>query len=233
MSRLKHAYPLIIFITSTIFSFCRSKTDASQPDFCAAKFISELNPTDTFLFDLPKNDTSILRLKRKNDRLLNLPSIENGFDSIQIKIYFGCALGVDFLVTLSNSNRKWTAELSKPEYDNSSGGEIRRASRKIIYADPKSGWKSLIRELFELKILTLPDDDDIPNLEKQYPSDGCGVAVEIATKKVYRIYNYENPYMYIKEHLEPQKIMRIIGLLANEFDLEKRFGIEHRFMWPH
>jgi hypothetical protein len=231
MPSRKHTFLLIILIVSAVFSFCNSKTDASEPDGYAAKFVSELNSTDTFLFDLSMKDTSLLRLKRKKESELSLPSLENGFDSVQLRIGFGCALGMDFLIILSNSNQKWTAELSRLDYELDSAENI-SVSRKIIKDNPKSGWKKLIRQLFELKILTLPDDDDIPHLEKQYPADGCGVATEVATKKFYRVYNYHNPNLYTKEHWEQRNVMQIIRLLANEFDLEKRFKVKDRFMWP-
>jgi hypothetical protein len=232
MPQLLKLYRFILLVTVSLsLAFCNDETDSMEQDSYAAKFIFRLNPSDTFQFFLPEKDSSLLELKREHDSLLKLPSLENGFDSLQLRIAFGCFLGVDFLVILSNSNQKWSGELSKLQYHTDSL-DNRSITRKSIRGNPKSGWKNLIRKLFELKILTLPDDDDIPALIKEHPSDGCGVAVEIATNKVYKVYNYENPNIYTKTNWQAENIMKIIRLLANEFDLEKRFKIKDEFMWP-
>ena len=123
MPTIQKAFTVTIVIASILLIFCNTKSDAGESDQYAATFISKLNPTDSFLLDLPKNDTSILALKRKNDSLLKLPSLESGFDSIQLRFSFGCALGPRFLVILKNSTHIWTAEISEQKYHVNSSGD--------------------------------------------------------------------------------------------------------------
>jgi hypothetical protein len=86
---------------------------------------------------------------------------------------------------------------------------------------PRSGWQSFIRKLFDLDILTLPDIRKIKNFKETYPgTDGGGMMVEIAAKKLYRGYVYFSPEYYATKYIEAKKIVSIINLLEEELGLE-------------
>lgn len=224
---------LIILACCQFFLFQSCKEDDSaKPNPYAAKILSQLNPSDTFLFEVPlKNnqlDTAVLNYMRWQKKWLNLPSLQKGFDSLQIRIWYGCALGGDRLVALIHDGKSWKAELSNlirhgGDQEGSSGYPDSLTKENEL-KDPKSGWVQFIDSLFDLKILTLPNEYDIPSFEKIQPMDGCGIAIEISTKNAYRLYVYNNPDLYIgefKDYWQVKNIVEIMKLLSTEFNISE------------
>ena len=217
-------------ITVIIFLFllpsCK-EDDSARANEYAAKILSQLNSSDTFLFDFPfedgKLDTAALGYLRWQEKCLNLPTLQKGFDSIQIRIWYGCALGGDRLVSLIHNGKNWKAELSNLTRhgggEEGSAGYIDSLTRDIEYKNPKSGWIQLIDSLFDLKILTLPNDYDIPDFRLVQPMDGCGVGFEISTKNAYRFYTYANPQF--DNYWQVKNVLQIIKLLSTEFNLSE------------
>jgi hypothetical protein len=168
--------------------------DSSSPNPYAAKILAQLNPTDTFLYERPKWDPIDSQIQKHQLTYLRLESLEKGFDSVQVRIWYGCPLGPgDLLIILKNSKSKWEAEVCKIAYPQTWkhwGDSIARITFK---GSPKSGWTKFINQLFDLSILTLPDEKQLKNLHYGIPTDGCWVEVEIATKNSYRQYGYGNP----------------------------------------
>src|SRR6185436_11143212 len=101
---------LIILLGIQVFLFQSCKNDDSAtPNPHAAKILSQLNPTDTFLFDFPLEkgniDSIVLGYLRWQEKSLKLPSLQSGFDSVEIRIWYGCALSGDRLVRLINDRK--------------------------------------------------------------------------------------------------------------------------------
>ena len=203
-----------------------------------AKQIRELNQSDTFYFELPKRegkfDSSLYQNIQKYTKELSLTSLERGFDSIQIRVSYGGPMTGERLVILTNKENKWSAEISKiitevnPGFEDSinvDSWEKYSLIRTIDYKTPKSGWDKFIKNLFNLNILSLPDEENIANFKKESPTDGVGVFVEVSTKKAYRGYGYSDPDYYLYElkyeFAELKQISQILKLVDEEFDLEK------------
>jgi hypothetical protein len=221
---------LLFLLVSFLLLSCKNKDDSSAPNPYAAKILTQLNRSDSFLYYSPgsKNkwvDSALKQGKKDDERYLKLQSLEKGFDSIQIRIRYGCVMGYSRLIILSNSNNKWKAEISKLNYHwDSSEKRIDTVTRSIHLMSPKSGWVKFINELFDLKILTLPDEDEIPNFERNDPNDGCGATIEIATKNTYRYYLYDNPDVY--KYWQTKNMMEILRKINEEF------GIKGKWEWP-
>jgi hypothetical protein len=219
--------PFSFFLLSLIILSCKTKDDSSVPNEYAAKFIKELNPTDTFLFDFSVNkkgvfDTLDWYYLKEFEKHLELPSLEKGFDSIQIRIDFDCVRNTrESLVILTNDGKGWMAELSNVHYHYSENMKVDSITREVINAIPKSGWINFINELFDLKILTIEDNYKIPGFEYSVPNDGCGIGIEVATKNVYRFYSYDNPSLYDEKHWQAANVIAIQNLLYEEFDILK------------
>jgi len=226
---------ILYFLLSISLLSCKSKDDSAAPNEYAAKFVKQLNPTDTFLFDFPvdKNgqyDSRTKHLLDEFDQQLGLPSLEKGFDSIQIRFGYSYEMdGTEKLVILKNDGKKWIAELSevyvhfdpvKFKIDSS------RITRKIAYRSPKSGWVKFINKLFDLKILTIEDNDKIPGFKPSYAMDGWGIGIELATKKAYRFYNYDNPDMYANRYWQAKNVIAIKDLLYHEFSILSKWDKE-------
>ncbi len=214
-----------IFLLSLILLSCKTKDDSAVPNEYAAKLVRLLNPTDTFLYDFPVNkegkfDSLNQQLLNEFEGYLDLKPLENGFDSIQIRIDFDCVKNTrESLIILTNDRKKWIAELSNIHYHYSENGKVDSISREFINTIPKSGWVKFINKLFDLKILTIEDNHKIPDFEYYMPADGCGIWIEIATKNVYRCYGYDNPSFYDTKYWQTANVIAIQNLLYEEFNI--------------
>ncbi len=191
----------------------------------AAEYIRELNTSDTFRYEFTVNengefDSTEYFFKKRFEDFIKLPSLEKGFDSIQLRIAYSCAMGNDMLVIISNANNKWIAEVSKLNDYFSDGADKRGIPRNSLFPTPKSGWKKFIARLFELKILSLEDNQRIPGFFYPTPSDGCGVHIEVATKNTYRFYRYDNPDMYSHKFWQARNVLSILRLINEELSIK-------------
>lgn len=159
---------------------------------------------------------------------LGLESLEKGTDSIQIRVFQGCALDSDWLLlVLNHTGKKWIAEVSwVKDRSNLEKEEVDSMSRKVSVDSPISGWKNFINNLFDLRILSIEDERIIPKEEYITPTDGCGMAVEVATKNVYRTYAYNNPKIQSKKYWQVVNINAIIKLLYKEFRVLNKWNEE-------
>lgn len=160
---------------------------------------------------------------------LNLESIENGFDSIQIRIWMNYGLlRKEHLVIFKNDGNKWNGLLIDFESDSkivedsigSFGNLTNYAITKEINVSPGSGWKSFIKKLSELKIFTLPDSENVPGMNWG-GGDLPVYSIEIATKKLYRFYTYTLPSSYEKNIPEAKNMEAILKLLEKEFRFKR------------
>ncbi len=160
----------------------------------------------------------------------------NGFDSIQIRIWWGCALeGSERFIILRLASGKWQGESIDREYHYSDRfiykvGKcwvdcVDSVSRKVNNITPKSGWQNFITKLFELNVLSLPQFERIqtPDDRRLEFMDGCGVTVQIATIKIDRIYTYQNPDYFSEKYREAKNIIDIATLLNFEFGVEGKW----------
>jgi hypothetical protein len=144
--------------------------------------------------------------KMEEERKVGLLPLIDGFDSVEIRIWFQYAFEKHFqILVIRNSESEWHALLYSLKYNNDS---ILSINSFVEDKKPKSGWIEFSRRIDKLKIMTLPDFSSI----SQYTADSDGdfVTVEIARKKEYRIYTYQEPKSHqavIKEAKEMEEIM--------------------------
>lgn len=212
---------------------CNQDAERYKDGIQNAELVRVLNTSDAFLLDVNYNKREKAWLKHVVKEC-GLDSLNNGFDSIQIRIWYGCALdGLFNLVILKLASGTWNAQVRelKPYYsdqyyskeDKYWKTKLDSVSQKITHLVPKSGWSYLITELFNRKILSLPDQDDVEGFVEESATDGCGVSVEIGTKKVYRYYGYSNPDLHAKKNWQPKNILDILRLLNSEFRINNNW----------
>ena len=80
---------------------------------------------------------------------------------------------------------------------------------------PKSGWDKFISKLLSLKVMTLPNMEDIPGLEDNW-TDGVTYNVEIATKNQYRFYGYHLPDKFEDRFWQAKNMTAILNLIQTE-----------------
>jgi len=191
------------------------------------EFTLHRNNSDTLLKDIPLSrngsQTIFARFKYNYEKKLCLKTLENGFDSAQIRIW--CNLvsrppGYEYLIIFENNEGIWSGSiLSYSALYNkldhfSIDSLITFHSKKI---QPKGGWKDFMDRIFSLQLLTLLDYNHISN----YPSftDPGVVTFEIATKHIYRFYSYEAPYDSKEKIKEAEYVTQILDLLEKEFGI--------------
>lgn len=150
---------------------------------------------------------------------LKLDRLENGFDSLQIRLWYSYSFkDTAQLIVIKKHDYKWKAELITFIYyiesddKNLLRGEIiNRISNK-----PKSDWNSFTKHLLDKGIMAIPDMHKLPD----YPliADGDGVAVEVADRKKYRYYSYQEPETVRKDIIQANRIEEIIEFIEEELD---------------
>jgi len=212
---------------------CRQKDDSAVTNKYAAQYVLDLNTSDTFRFEFPfrfnyrtgKIDSSDFFQRRNFARMIGLENLENGTDSVCIRMFYSRALLSEFLMLeLKNTEGKWIAEVSKIKaYFNSEKEIIDSFSRQVEPEYPKSGWVMLISQLFSQKVLSLDDQKIIPRNLVTAMADGEGIDFEIATHNTYRAYGYANPAFQPKAIWQVNNVNSIKDILWTEFSLLKKW----------
>ena len=178
---------------------------------------------DTSIIDIPKNDSGNYRLMyrecKRDEKLLGLDSLQIGFDSLQIRIWFEPGMSYKKqMIALKNSNGSWNGQLVSWSlyYGNPDSSSYSIVNKKIENVSPKSGWDKYIAELIRLNILTLPDDSNIKGIESG-GGDLRMTSIEIAAKNLYRFYTYTEPDGYNKRFKELEDMENIIHYTGKEF----------------
>ena len=161
------------------------------------------------------------QLISKKSKQLKLDKLENGFDSLQIRIWYDFALSnKDKLLILKYKNSKWkgfyyslNVEWNAYKLTN----KVKKARKFEV--QPKSGWESFITKIFENKIESLPNMKDINGLVDRW-SDGKTYSIEIATKSKYRFYKYHLPEKFL-EFEEVKNMTEILKVIESEFGIKR------------
>jgi len=198
---------------------------------CSRQTISDSN--------LSKIDSSKLKFNDSFNSLLNetindyshqlkLESLKNGFDSLQIRIWFDYSIVPERrLFIIKRKKSKWIAISYKMTLNLDSTYQVdslktidKFKSIKMEELKPKNGWNNFMNKLLSLKITTLPNSEEIKGFESDM-DDGILYMIEIATKDKYRFYYYENPEELKDKFWQAKNLVDIIQLIKSEFKIEK------------
>jgi hypothetical protein len=148
---------------------------------------------------------------------LKIDTLQGGFDSLQIRIWYDYALlTISDLLIIKRSNATWTAISYSLEQDLDKPDSTRRLRvEKTDTLKPKNGWNSFLNRLFALQIATLPTMDSIPGLQDDW-ADGVTYCVEVATKKQYRFYSYHLPDKFQDKYWQAKSMVDILKLVQAE-----------------
>ena len=153
-------------------------------------------------------------LAKTKQKQLDLDSLESGFDNLQIRIWYDFSLVRERkLVVITNKDTTWKATIYDLQVDWDGQTET-ILSKKVRQATPKSGWADFSKKLLYLKVLTLPDQYDIPNYDEG--NDGRTYNVEVATKNQYRFYGYWEPQHYQDKFWQAKNMADILKLFEQE-----------------
>ncbi|MBN8686675.1 MAG: hypothetical protein J0M10_06645 [Chitinophagales bacterium] len=188
--------------------------------------------TDNKIIVQKKDNQDIDGLNNENDKIsflrykiakLHLDTIQNGFDSIQLRIWIlGGLFGNVDLYILKNVKSKWTAQNYKLFLDSNivNGKDQNKYTNgsepfqivKHRLLKPIIPWSIFIDSLSKLQIMTLPDMDEITGM-KINSTDAGSIVVEVATRQFYRNYHYSDPVEFAERYTEAKNINYIVSLI--------------------
>ena len=160
------------------------------------------------------------KLAQQKVKQLKIDTLQNGFDSLQIRIWHDYSLWkLRKLLVITRANHTWTATAytMTVDWNDRELTEIVN-TKKIEILNPKNGWNDFLNKLFTLKITELPNMHDIPGLEDGW-MDGITYNVEVATKKHYRFYGYHLPDKFQDDYWQAKNMVDILRLVESEFGI--------------
>ena len=204
-------------LIAIFFADCSSK---KQPVFKNA-FVDTLKG---FKKDIPINKygqyVSFYREDKEMQKLLGLDSLEDGFNALQIRVWYNLFGKERRMVEITNKDSVWSAAvyIFRGRTEN---GTTAIASKEINQVTPASGWAYFSKRLLDLKILTLPHSFDIDGYAMASPFDGDIYSVELATKNQYRFYDYGNPAMLDRSFWQAKNMVDILQLFKDELNVKQ------------
>lgn len=204
----------LVLLTLLFLIACKGKTDYMQQP------LSYVDTSKAFKREIPTFDDGRLDLfyvlTKEKQKQLGLDSMENGFENLQIRLWYDSsrARGRERkLLVLINHDTTWTAKLYSMQlaWD---GDYI--VSNKVRQIAPKSGWPFFIKRLLEFQVVTLPNMHGIPGLEDNW-KDGESYHIEVATKMQYRFYSYHLPEEFQDQYWQAKNMVNILKLFTEEF----------------
>ena len=183
----------------------------------------DLNVKDCITRDIPKffQGEKWRKNYRANIAALNVQSLTNGFDSLQIRFWIDRGYQKDdssrLLVISKDSFHSFESLYTYTSSYDSADGTIIRTTGTFTSLRPKKNWDSLIDTLMSMGVTTLRDFSTI----KAYNLDThpYGVMVEIASKSTYKIYDYLDYKLHANSIPEAKRMLDIMKFLEREFDV--------------
>lgn len=151
----------ILTLTVCFFAACKGQTNSTHQS------LAFVDTTKPFKKEIPTyRDGGVdifYALAKAKQKQLGLDSLENGFHNLQIRVWYDFALVRERkLVVITNKDTNWTATVYDLQVDWDDRTET-ILSKKVKQVTPKSGWANFSKKLLDLKVLTLPNQDDVPN----------------------------------------------------------------------
>jgi hypothetical protein len=195
-----------------VFAACNGQAiSVNQP----ATFVDTTKPFKKEIPTYPGGGVDIFyKLAKVKQKQLGIDSLENGFDNLQIRVWYDFALVKERkLVVITNKATNWTATVYnlRVDWDGQTETILSKTIKKVT---PKSGWANFSKKLLDLKVLTLPNQDDIPKYGGG--EDGRTYNVEVATKNQYRFYGYWEPQDYQDKFWQAKNMADILKLFEEE-----------------
>lgn len=218
------------FLHSILFFAILSFVSCKGQDYNSNLKHTNIDTSTTFIREFPtykkganKEDTSYLfKAIREDVKQLNLENLENGFDSLNMRIWLGHSMTYkNHVVSIQRLNDKWSGQLITVTRNYSGENETKpKDTKEVKEVMPKSGWNKFVNNILSLGITTLPDGHDLQGYDGCGGGDGMLHIFEISTKHKYRFYYYCEVEDYIERIAEARAVNKIVGLLEHEFSFK-------------
>lgn len=178
----------------------------------------KLDSVRGFRKDIPENyNDSIIYwyFIRKERNKIGLPSIENGSEVFQIRVWEEHD-SEKMVLLLMYEDSTWNAKAYIYQGVSSDGHNVDSLAVNIVpLGEPKSGWNEFLNKLIDKGILELKDESKIPGYFEA--TDQPIIAVEIASKNYYRYYQLPGAYDQPGTIKDAKSMVEILGLIKNDF----------------
>jgi len=159
------------------------------------------------------------QLCSSRDYLGKLDTLELGYDSLQIRLWYAYHLkNPEEHIVVIKKDSTWSAELHDIAwFRNDDTAYI--VKREIKQGMPRIGWPSFIDSLVKLNILTLPDQTKVPDMHLVY--NAPVIIVEVATKTTYRQYAYTVPLDFVNKFSQARDLEKIMDLIEDQLGFKR------------
>lgn len=212
---MQRRYQVIILIMAWVLPACKGQPHPVKP----SSFHDTATPFKREIPTYKNGEVDVFyRVAKDKQRQLGLDSLENGFDNLQIRVWYDFSfIRERKLVIISNKDTGWAATVYDLEvkWDGNTETILSKKIRQVI---PKSGWAFFSNKLLQLQLLTLPNGADIAGYDTG--TDGSDCSVEIATRSRYRFYSYWEPEQFRNEFWQAKKIADMMDLFRQELGVQ-------------
>lgn len=161
-------------------------------------------------------------LKDAGEKQEGFETLENGFDSLAIRITYEATIEpIGQVVELTKAKSTWNAQLFLIHYalTGPNKDSVIVVKKEVRTALPKSGWDTFINKLFNLQILTMKIDPRLSDSDVM--GSGSGFVFQVATKNRYRYYFYYPIGINKDEFWQARKLDSALELIEKEFDFPR------------
>jgi len=175
---------LFIFVTILLLASCNTRNVSNHEK----------------LFDNLSSD-SLLALKLHEQSVaLNLPQINQGVDSFELRIWHGITIATpNQLIILKYQESAWRLSLTNYWISHEwEGGRPKNVVFDSSFSQSlqvSSSISRLVDSINEFRLDTFPSQKEIPNFRDRV-ADGMFYDIEIATPHYYKAISYNNPQRY-------------------------------------
>lgn len=159
------------------------------------------------------------RLAQQKTKQLQLDTLQGGYDSLQIRIWYDFSLiNLRKLLIIKRTNSLWTATsyTLTVDWDFRNLTETIKA-KTVEEVNPKQGWDNFLKKIFALQITALPNANKINGYS--FGTDGRQFNIEVATKNQYRFYGYWEPQLNREKFPQAKNMADILQLIKDEFNI--------------
>jgi len=164
--------------------------------FCTARNVSK----QTESFNNLTSDTLLVQRLSEQSFALNIPQINEGVDSFELRIWHGITIATPKqLIILKHKDSSWHLSLTdywiNHEWENGRPQKVVLDSSFTRSLEPSSSISKLVNSIIQFRLDTFPSQNEIPSFRDRV-ADGMFYEIEIATPHYYKALSYNNPRRY-------------------------------------
>jgi hypothetical protein len=199
---------IIILFCVTALASCNGQGTSNQQ----ANTIKSIQPITKEIRTDTTSSWNEFNNVRQLSRQLKLEPVEDGFDSLQIRIWFNHSMAKKkHLVIIERQTDEWKGrlyEMNVGYVDTLNYNIVEHYNKKNI--KPVSGWQQFISELYQYKIQELLGNSG-------GGADGMAYCVGILTAGSYVYYSFWDPEFTKDRNGQSANMVNIIALMEREF----------------